>query len=167
MRKVISTNVSLIVECAFDGATMDVNLIPLLEALGWMALSFVKFLVTPATAIIAGVDPWFVFAYSATGAALGLSLMRPVSNALFRWRTQRRKAKGKRTFTAGRRRLVKIKRRFGLLGIAIIGGVVGVPVAGLVAFKYFGHRKTTLPVLILVFALWSALLTFVAASAVH
>ena len=46
----------------------------------------------------------------------------------------------------GRRRLVRIKLRFGLLGIAAIAGVIGVPVAGLVAFKYFGHQRRTLPV---------------------
>jgi hypothetical protein len=136
-----------------------------LEALGWMALSFVKFVVTPTAAVAAGVSPWKVFVYSASGAGLGLVMMRPASQALFQWRSQRRRIKGKLTFTAGRRRLVRIKQRFGLWGIAVIGGVIGVPIAGLVAFKYFGHRRAALPVLVLVFSMWSALLTAIASFA--
>ena len=58
-----------------------------------------------------------------------------------------------------------IKLKFGLLGIAAIAGVIGVPVAGLVAFKYFGHERRTLPTLIAAYVLWSAILTLVATSA--
>ena len=141
---------------------MDLSLSIVWEALGWMALSFFKFVVTPTAAVAAGVPPWRVFLYSAGGAGLGLTLMRPAAKALFEWRSRRRKAQGKNTFTRGRRRLVGIKRRFGLLGIALIGGVIVVPIAGLVAFKYFGHRRSTLPVLVFTYAVWSALLTVLA-----
>ena len=72
---------------------------------------------------------------------------------------------GSRTFTPGRRRLVGIKLKFGLLGIAAIAGVIGVLVAGLVAFKYFGHQRRTLPTLIAAYVLWSAILTLLATSA--
>ncbi|MED5336075.1 MAG: hypothetical protein VX880_07145 [Bacteroidota bacterium] len=92
----------------------------LLEAAGWMALAFVKFLVTPASAVAAGVDPVWAFAYSAGGAALGLAAMQPMAKAMFRWWSRRRRERGKRTFTVGRRRLVGIKLRFGLIGIAAI-----------------------------------------------
>ena len=54
----------------------------LLEAAGWMALAFVKFLVTPASAVAAGVDPVWAFAYSAGGAALGLAAMQPMALSL-------------------------------------------------------------------------------------
>ena len=78
----------------------------LLEAAGWMALAFVKFLVTPASAVAAGLDPLRAFAYSAGGAALGLAAMQPMAKAIFRWWSRRRRERGKRTFTVGRRRLV-------------------------------------------------------------
>lgn len=137
----------------------------LLEAAGWMALAFVKFLVTPASALAAGVDPVWAFAYSAGGAAAGLVAMQPMAKAMFRWWSRRRRERGKRTFTLGRRRLVGIKLRFGLLGIAAISGIIGVPVAGLVAFKYFGHERRTLPVLVVAYVLWSAILTLLASTA--
>lgn len=136
-----------------------------MEALGWMALGFVKFIVTPATAVAAGVPPWKAFLYAAGGAAAGLIAMRPVAMALFRWQTRRRIARGRPVFTLGRRRIVRIKLRFGLLGIAFIGGVIGVPVAGLIAFKYFGDRAATLPVLIASYTMWSALLTLLSTTA--
>lgn len=137
----------------------------LLEAVGWMALAFVKFLVTPATAVAAGVDPVWAFVYSAAGAAIGLMALQPAAKALFRWWSERRRQRGSRTFTLGRRRLVGIKLKFGLLGIAAIAGLIGVPVAGLVAFKYFGHQRRTLPTLVAAYVLWSAILTLLASSA--
>lgn len=148
---------------AFLWNEMEVTLI--LEALGWLTFSFLKFIIMPSTAIATGVDPWLVFGYSASGAVSGLLLMRPVVRRLFDWRSRVRRKKGKRTFTTGRRRIVRIKWRFGLLGIALLGGVVGVPVGAFLAFKYFEHRTLTLPVMALSYVMWSALLTILSAFA--
>jgi len=131
----------------------------LFEAGGWMVLSFLKFIVMPSTAVAAGLSPWWVFGYSAGGAAVGLLAMQPVVRRLFDWRSRVRRQKGKPTFTAARRRLVRIKQRFGLWGIAFVGGLVGVPIGALLAFKYFDHRRETLPVMILAYIGWSAILT--------
>ena len=136
-----------------------------IEALGWMALSIVKFVVTPGAAVAAGVPPIQAFAWSSLGAAAGLAALQPLSRRLFGWFSARRRHKGKANFTPSRRRILGIKMRFGLWGVAAVGGVLGVPVAALIAYKYFGHRRDTLPVLIVVFSLWSALLTTLAATA--
>ena len=135
-----------------------------IEALGWMAFSTVKFVVTPATAVAAGVPPLQAFLWSSLGAATGLAAMRPLSMRLFGWFAARRRKKGKANFTPSRRRILFIKSRFGLWGC---GGWRGSSGAGgrLIAYKYFGHQKQTLPVLIVVFTLWSAILTTLAASA--
>lgn len=124
-----------------------------------MVFSFVKFVVMPSTAVAAGLDPWRVFAYSAGGAAVGLLALQPVVRSLFGWRSRVRRRKGKRAFTSNRRRIVSVKQNFGLLGIALLGGLVGVPVGALLAFKYFENRSDTLPVMIIAYAAWSALLT--------
>lgn len=137
----------------------------LIEALGWLALSFVKFIIMPSTAVAAGLAPWRVFAYSALGANLGLLLMQPGIRLLFDWRSRVRRKKGKPAFTMGRRRVVRIKQRFGLVGIAFLGGLVGVPVGALLAFKYFGNHSATLPVMMAAYTGWSALLTALSAFA--
>ena len=129
------------------------------EAGGWMVFSFIKFIVMPSTAIAAGLNPWRVFAYSAGGAAVGLLALQPVVRSLFVRRAQVRRRKGKPAFTPNRRRIVRVKQNFGLLGIAFLGGLVGVPVGALLAFKYFENRSDTLPVMILAYAAWSAFLT--------
>ncbi|HCZ08180.1 MAG TPA: hypothetical protein DHV07_03515 [Flavobacteriales bacterium] len=135
------------------------------EAAGWMLFSFVKFIVMPSTAIASGLPPWWVFVYSAGGAVLGLVAMQPVVRSLFGWRTRVRRRKGKLAFTPNRRRIVRVKQNFGLLGIAFLGGLVGVPVGALLAFKYFENRSDTLPVMVLAYAAWSALLTTLSALA--
>ena len=135
------------------------------EAAGWMLFSFVKFIVMPSTAIASGLPPWWVFVYSAGGAVLGLVAMQPVVRSLFGWRTRVRRRKGKLAFTPNRRRIVRVKQNFGLLGIAFLGGLVGVPVGALLAFKYFENRSDTLPVMVLAYAAWSALLTTLSAMA--
>lgn len=135
------------------------------EAAGWMLFSFVKFIVMPSTAIASGLPPWWVFVYSAGGAVLGLVAMQPVVRSLFGWRTRVRRRKGKLAFTPNRRRIVRVKQNFGLLGIAFLGGLVGVPVGALLAFKYFENRSDTLPVMVLAYVAWSALLTTLSALA--
>jgi len=162
MRMMSSWMSGLLVDLAVSS---EFGLDSVLEAAGWMLLAFIKFLVTPASAVAAGVHPWWAFVYSASGAAIGLAALQPVAKAMFRWWSRRRIERGKRTFTSGRRRIIFIKLRFGLLGIAAISGIIGVPVAGLVAFKYFGHQRRTLPVLIAAYVLWSAFLTLAASTA--
>ena len=130
-----------------------------------MLFSFVKFIVMPSTAIASGLPPWWVFVYSAGGAVLGLVAMQPVVRSLFGCRTRVRRRKGKLAFTPNRRRIVRVKQNFGLLGIAFLGGLVGVPVGALLAFKYFENRSDTLPVMVLAYAAWSALLTTLSALA--
>ena len=124
-----------------------------------MVFSFVKFVVMPSTAVAAGLDPWRVFAYSAGGAAVGLLALQPVVRSLLDGALGCVARKGKRAFTPNRRRIVSVKQNFGLLGIALLGGLVGVPVGALLAFKYFENRSDTLPVMIIAYAAWSALLT--------
>jgi len=135
------------------------------EILGWLALSFIKFVIMPSTAIAAGLDPWWVFGYSASGAVLGLLLMQPIIRNLFQWRSRVRRRKGKPTFTPGRKRVVRIKQNFGILGIAFLGGLVGVPVGAFLAYKYFGHHSSTLPIMCGAYVVWSAVLTTLSAMA--
>ena len=91
-----------------------------IEALGWMAFSMVKFVVTLATAVAAGVPPLQAFLWSSLGAATGLAAMRPLSMRLFGWFAARRRKRGKANFTpfAPPHSLHKIPFR-------IVGGCVG------------------------------------------
>jgi len=130
-----------------------------LESFGWMLLSIVKFVVTPSLALAAGVPPLRVFMICTVGAVVGISVLYPLSRRLFEWQAARRIRRGRPVFTAGRRRVVRIKERWGLWGVLVFSGVISVPIAVLLGSKYFARSRWIIPVLILSFILWGALLT--------
>lgn len=130
-----------------------------LESLGWMLLSIVKFVVTPSLALASGVPPLRVFVICSAGAVVGIFLLYPISRRLFEWQAARRMRRGRPVFTPGRRRVVRIKERWGLWGVLAFSGVISVPIAVLLGSKYFSRSRWIIPVLILSFILWSALLT--------
>ena len=132
-----------------------------LEILGWMLMSIVKFVVTPSLAMASGMEPGRVFWVCALGAVLGVLALFPLSRKLFVWQAERRKRRGKPVFTPGRRRVVRVKQRWGLLGVVAFSGVISVPIAVLLAAKYFVRSRWVIPALIFSFILWSALLTAV------
>lgn len=132
-----------------------------LEILGWMLMSIVKFVVTPSLALAFGMEPVRVFWVCALGAVLGVLVLYPLSRKLFVWQAERRKRKGKPVFTPGRRRVVRVKQRWGLLGIVAFSGIISVPIAVLLAAKYFARSPWVIPALMFSFVLWSALLTAV------
>ncbi|MBK8227187.1 MAG: hypothetical protein IPK70_08415 [Flavobacteriales bacterium] len=74
----------------------------------------------------------------------------------------RRIAKGltpKRVFTRSNRFIVRVKRSYGLLGLAIMPPLLSVPITALIAAKYFHHDRRTLPVLLTAIACWSLVLS--------
>ena len=132
-----------------------------LEILGWMLMSIVKFVVTPSLALASGMAPGRVFWMCALGAVIGILVLFPLSRKLFVWQAERRKRRGKNVFTPARRLVVRVKQRWGLLGVVVFSGVVSVPIAVLLAAKYFARSRWVIPALMLSFILWSALLTAV------
>jgi membrane protein YqaA with SNARE-associated domain len=75
---------------------------------------------------------------------------------LARWR--KRPAK---RFTKLNRRIIKVKMRYGLLGMGVIAGVISVPLAGLVTAKFFREPSKAIPAMIVAFSSWTLLLTTV------
>lgn len=67
--------------------------------------------------------------------------------------------RGKRVFTPGRRRLVRWKNRFGLNGILMVSGLISVPIAAVLAAKYFRDESWAMWRLMLAFTSWAGLLT--------
>lgn len=78
-------------------------------------------------------------------------------------RMEQRKAKGlppKRIFTRTNRLIVRIKRGYGIKGLAVIVPVVlSIPVGTIIAAKYFRHDRRTLPVLLSSVVIWAVVLS--------
>ncbi|MFN9802110.1 MAG: hypothetical protein ACK54P_18980, partial [Bacteroidota bacterium] len=72
--------------------------------------------------------------------------------------------RSKRVMTRGRRMIIRIKWKWGIKGLMLLSGLISVPVASLLAAKFYRHNPNALPMMIIAFFLWAILLTSVAYS---
>jgi len=125
------------------------------EIAGWWLLSIVKFLLTPSTMIAAGYSFIETVLISSTGAGLGVFIFFNAGERIFALF----KFKKKKIFTTGNRRLVRIKTRMGVRGLMLVSVFLSVPISSLLAARFFHHHRSTLPLMMLGFFLWSLVLT--------
>ncbi len=79
-----------------------------------------------------------------------------------RTRATERGEKPRRIFTRTNRSIVRLKRAYGVKGLAfILTPILSVPLTSVLAAKYFRHDRRTLPVLLSSVVLWSFVLSAV------
>lgn len=89
--------------------------------------------------------------------------------ALFRERYLKRRAKRivkglppKPVFTTTNRTIVRVKQRWGFWGIAAVGPpTISIPIAAVLAAKYFKHDRRTLPTMLVAVLVWAVVLSTV------
>jgi hypothetical protein len=132
------------------------------EMVGWLAAAVLKFLVTPSAMVARGIPFLGVWLTSTAGAWLGVGVFWNFGKWLFGWWEAvrgPRSDRGKQVFTPARRRFVRWKNRLGVTGLMLISGFISVPVATMLAAKYFRDDPWTLAKLMVAFSLWALLLT--------
>lgn len=108
--------------------------------------------------------------YTAIGGCLGMCLFYFAGRGMMEWFRQRylrrraaRRDQGlprKRVFTRTNRAIVRIKQRYGIIGLsAFAPPTLSIPITAIIAAKYFRHERRTLPVLLLSVLLWSLVLS--------
>ncbi|MEY3850166.1 MAG: hypothetical protein RJA38_607 [Bacteroidota bacterium] len=125
-------------------------------------LAVVKFIITPFTIYATGKESiqfGEVVLTTGTGAAFGVLLFYYGGTYLFKWMGHLKSKKKKPVFTKGRRRIVFIKNKFGLIGFIAISVVISVPITSLLAAKFFKHNRFTPLWLICGFMIWSFILS--------
>ena len=125
-------------------------------------LAVVKFVITPFTIYATGKDSiqfGEVVLTTGTGAAFGVLLFYYGGTYLFNWTSHLKSKKKKLVFTKGRRRIVRIKNKFGLIGFIVISAIISVPITSLLAAKFFKHDRYTPLWLICGFMVWSLILS--------
>ena len=125
-------------------------------------LAVVKFIITPFTIYATGkeyIQFGEVVLTTGTGAAFGVLLFYYGGTYLFKWMGHLKSKKKKPVFTKGRRRIVFIKNKFGLIGFIAISVVISVPITSLLAAKFFKHNRFTPLWLICGFMIWSFILS--------
>ncbi|PCJ81144.1 MAG: hypothetical protein COA57_14505 [Flavobacteriales bacterium] len=130
-----------------------------LEVLGWIFLSIVKFVFTPSAMTAAGYSFGETFLITSFGASIGVVLFYYMGEMIFQWLDAKRHSKKRRTFTRVNRLIVRMKMRFGIFGLAVTIGVVSVPIGALLVARYFNNSSRAVPALILAVVTWTLALT--------
>lgn len=88
---------------------------------------------------------------------LSADILRRIHN----YRVKRNLIHRKRIFTRANRRIIRIKQRFGLTGIALITPIIGTPVGAFLAEKFYKNKRRVVIYLSFSVIFWSLLLYFV------
>lgn len=135
----------------------------LAELLGWWALAIVKFLFLPSVMILAGGKGYLETVLVATsGAAIGVYVISFFGERLFVYLSERERRQGKKVFSSTRRKIVRVKNRFGLNGLIAVSALISVPISVLLASKYFRHERFMREKMVLGFFAWANVLSLIA-----
>lgn len=137
---------------------------------GIFLLSAVKLLFAPGTAVASGFTFWKTVVVTTAGGTagvlffyfLGQWIMQRMGVYADRWRSIRNKSKGRRSvFNRKNRFIIRVKHRYGLIGLALLTPcVISIPIGAVVAARFYNHDRLTLPLLILSVILWCIGLTW-------
>ncbi len=127
-----------------------------IQAITLILLSGVKILFTPIGMIAAGYSFWTTIVITASGGVAGTLVFFFLGKQIVNFF---KSTKPKKVFTKQNRRIVRIKNRFGLIGVAATMGIISVPLATILVAKYFGKKPGAVPVLVLTAISWSFAVT--------
>ncbi len=131
-------------------------------------LSSVKFMWAPGTALVSGFSfTQTIFITSAGGIAgitffyfFGMWAIEKMEGIRSRTGVVRFRSSRSRVFNKRNRRIVKLKRSVGLIGLIIITpALLSIPIGCVVAAKFYRHHKLTYPLLVVSTIAWSFFLT--------
>ncbi len=136
-----------------------------LKVLELLALSSVKLLMAPASCLALGFGWLETIAITFVGGMLGIVVFFYFGKALFRWFDMIKAKFGKKNtqkkvFSKNSRRLVHIKKRYGLVGMASLMPVISIPIAVMIALKYYGDDRRFFPIFFTVLFFEAIILTF-------
>lgn len=77
----------------------------------------------------------------------------------YKWFPSKRKIRKK--FTRRNKRIVKIRRGSGLIGVVLLAPILSIPVGSFVTFRIFGKTNRTLIFLIISVSLWCLILSYI------
>lgn len=145
-----------------------------MEAVGVITVlgtSIVKFLFAALVSYRFDHTYWQTIFLLAIGGGIGTIAFYLLGKRVLEWfrvryvrRRADRIAKGlppRRIFTRTNRLIVRMKRTYGLLGLAVMPPILSIPVTSIVAAKYFRHDRRTLPYLLTAVVAWSVVLSTV------
>jgi hypothetical protein len=116
-------------------------------------VSMVKFIGGPLTGVAAGLTYMESVLLTAAGMMTTVVIFSAVGHAFSKWWSARQRAKKKPVFSKKNRRIVKIWKSYGVVGVAFLTPVIFSPILGTVVVAVFGASRKK----IFIHMLWSAL----------
>lgn len=132
----------------------------LAEIVSIFFLSAVKFMFAPSVAIAAGFTLLETILITSTGGMFGITVFyyfgHWIIKVIDRWRFGKNKPRTKKVFTRKNKFIVRLKGRFGLVGLIIITpALLSIPIGCVVAAKFYYNNKSTYPMLLISTVIWS------------
>ena len=129
--------------------------------LGAILLASLKFGLTPPTMILAGQAVGHTILVTLVGGFLGSLAFFYGGKLIFqKWNDIFFKNKVRKKFTKGNRRLIKIKHKFGLVGICLSVVILSIPVVAFVLARFYRKDKKAIPYLLISLATWTIILSY-------
>lgn len=135
--------------------------IEVFQIIGLVLFSSVKFFFAPSAIYLSGYSFFETIAISITGGVLGVLVFFYTGSAIFKFIGDRfYKARPKKSFNKKNRFIIKVKKSWGLIGLAIISPtLISIPLGCLLASRYFRNDRRTIPLLLSSVIFWSFVLT--------
>lgn len=139
------------------------------EALSAFIMSTFKLMVAPV--IFAGANKYpllEIAIYCALGGLVSAVVFFFVGKQFGKMGAKRKtKKNSKKVFSKKNIQIIKIKNKFGLYGMAMLIGLISVPLGALLVGRYFGKNKKAIPALIGAAFVWSFTMTYATALVVR
>lgn len=135
-------------------------ILKIFEILGLALFSGVKFLFAPAAIYIAGYSFIQAVIISTIGGIAGVFFFFKLGKSVFSWYNNRfHPTRKPKKFSYMNRVLVKVRARYGLIGLSVITPcIISIPIGSVIASRYYGYDHRTIWYLCLSVFIWSIIL---------
>lgn len=122
----------------------------------------VKILIAPSTMLAAGFGVFKTMLVTYIGGLLGAIVFYYFGVAIFKWweRITGAKNKAKKRFSRKSRTLVKVKSRYGIIGLACLAPIISIPLSAFLVARFFPGKDKVVAVYAVVLVPVSMLLTW-------
>lgn len=154
-----------------------------LKFLNVVLLAGIKFFFAPIYAFNIGLDFWSTYVALIIGGSISFLLVYYATNLFLvyvnhfkpkvvkvstnktrlyyrNWKKKRaQKRLGRKKFTKRNKRMVRIRRDWGMWGLIVSSPVLlSIPIGAILLRKYYGHRKRTIPSMLVYLLVWGLVL---------
>lgn len=138
------------------------------QILSWLLFSAIKFFLAPTAVFLSGYSYSETIAITITGGFMGVFAFFYGGGAIFQWIAMRfssNKPVNKKIFSKKNRAIIRVKRSYGLFGLAFLTPCLfSIPIGTIIAAKYYRHDKRAIPAFLTSVVLWSVALTTMTSS---